>query len=121
VDLRGKCYLGCQIQHLILDVRAIIGRHPHSLVEILQGAVGHLQRLSTDCRHTSQVGLVTLVLENCFFSDFNSVLLLQLLNHRLNKFILKLRCLDLLLDLILNLLHLTTPDESFANDKCVFF
>lgn len=121
MNLGGKCNFSSQIQHLILYVRAVISWHPHALVEIFKCAVGHLQRLRTDCRHTSQVGLVTLVLQNCLFSEFNSVLLLQFLYHGLNKFILKLCCVDLLLNLSLNLLLGLTLNHSFASNLRVHF
>ena len=116
VDLSGYCDFSSQITHLIVDILAIVSWHPHALVKIFECAVRHLECFLADCRYTSQVGLVTLVFQNGFFSELDSVLLLQFLYHRFNELILEFSCLNHSLNLNLNLFLGLTFNNSFSSN-----
>jgi hypothetical protein len=83
VNLCGESGLSIETAHLVVDILAIVNGHLHSSVVVLQGAIAHLEGLLTDGRSTSQIRLIALVLQDCFLSQLNSVLFLQLFNHAL--------------------------------------
>lgn len=95
-----------QVLQLVEHVLAIILRHTHAFVEVIQCRMGHLKSLMRDGCNTSQVSLITLVLEDGFLSQLNPVLLLKLLDEGFQELKLHLllfnRGLDLDGDLLLH-------------------
>jgi len=56
--------------------------------------VRHLQSFCRDGRHTAQVCLVALILQDGFLSQFDSMLLLKFLDQRFQELLLSLHLLD---------------------------
>ena len=92
--------------YLFIDILAIISRHLHALVVVLQRAVAHLQRLYGYGRYAAQVSLIALALQYGLLPQFYLVLLLQFSNHGFQEFLLVLPFFDSVVDLDLDaLLH----------------
>ena len=99
--LNLSCQGGCSLKlsHLLMDIVSIVSGHLHTLVEVIKCWVTHFQCFCWDSWDTSEVSSITLVLEDCFLSQFNPVLFLKLLDKRLEEFLLSLEFLDLGLNL----------------------
>ena len=94
VNLRSEGRLCIEAAHLVVDVLAIVHRHLHSSVVVLQRAVTHLKSFLANRGGAPQVSLVTLILQNGLLPELNSVLLLELFDHAFQKFKLQLLFLD---------------------------
>ena len=94
---QGCCTL--KLSHLLMDIVSIVSGHLHTLVEVIKCWVTHFQCFCWDSWDTSEVSSITLVLEDCFLSQFNPVLFLKLLDKRFEEFLLSLEFLDLGLNL----------------------
>ena len=112
VDLCSQSGLGVETAHLVVDIVAVVLRHLHAPVNVLQRRVRHLQRLLRNGTGATQVRLVTLVLENRLFPELDPELLFELLNHRLEELELQLLFLDFQL-------HLS--GDAFFNPPLVVF
>ena len=75
-----------QASNLSEHILAVIVRHLHSSVVIRQGRVRHFESLDRDGADTPQVCLITLAFQNCFLSEFNSILFFKLTDHCLEEF-----------------------------------
>lgn len=60
---------------LSVDVVSVVSRHLDAVVVVLQGGVRHLESLSGNSGNTTEISLVTLVLQNRFLPKLNTVLL----------------------------------------------
>ena len=65
---------------LVQDILSVVLGHPHALVEVIEGRVGHDEGFVRDGSNSSEVSLVTLIFENRLLSQLNSVLLFKLLD-----------------------------------------
>ena len=84
-----------QLLKLVEHVVPVVARLAHALVKVVKRRMGHLERLVGDSGDTSQVRLVTLVLQNCLLAQLNPVLFLQLLDQSLQELLLRLHLFHL--------------------------
>jgi hypothetical protein len=86
------------------NVLPVVVWHFHALIVISQRGIRHFEGLHGHGADTAEVGLIALVLEDCFLSQFDSVLLLHFSNHIFQELQLILLFNDLGVHLDLNLL-----------------
>lgn len=85
MDLLGDSSVGIKRSHLVVDVFTVEFGHLHTTIQIIQSWIRHSQRFSRKCWNTSQISLISLILQNLVLSLLNTQLLSQLANHRLKK------------------------------------
>ena len=84
-----------QLLKLVEHVVPVVARLAHALVKVIERRMGHLERLVGDGSDATQVGLVTLVLENGLLAQLNPVLFLQFLDQSLQELLLRLHLFHL--------------------------
>ena len=86
------------------DVLAVVIGHFHSLIVVSEGGIRHLERLHRHGAHSSEIRLIALVLQDCFLSQLDSVLLFHFTDHVFQELQLILLFDDLRINLDLDLL-----------------
>ena len=108
---------------LFKHVWTVVSRLAHALVEVIKRWMWHLQSLIWNSSDTSEVGLITLILQNSLLTHFNLVFLLEFLDEGLHEFLLVLHFLNFGFDLIcdsishLTLMHGVATDLSEEFEK----
>jgi hypothetical protein len=74
-----------EASNLIENVPSIVVWHLHASVVVIQSRIAHLQRLHRDRRNTTEVGLITLALQDCLLSELNAVLFFKFADHSLEE------------------------------------
>ena len=98
------------------NVLPVVVWHFHALIVISQRGIRHFEGLHGHGADTSEVGLIALVLEDCFLSQLDSVLLLELSDHGLEELQLVLLFNDFRVDLDVDLLLDSSLVKFIAGD-----
>jgi len=99
MNLRRDRSWSIERSHLLVYVLAIIARHLHAPIVIIEGRVRHLQCFLGDGGDTSQVSLITLILQNGLLPQLDPIFLFEFADHRLEELKLQFLFLHFGLDL----------------------